>query len=77
MYFYVEDKEIVKEPKPGRQYVAWYGRGSMSSPHGYAHVDMINGEQVEIRAMDEAKLTRFLRTAYSRAPYIKAKEIVE
>lgn len=77
MFFYVDTKEIVKDPKEGKQYVAWYNRSSMNSPEGYAHVDVINGEEVQIRSMDEETLVRFLRSAYSRAPYIKPKEINE
>ena len=77
MYFYVDTKEVLKEPKLGKQYVAWYNRASINSPNGYAHVDLINGEEVQLRAMDETSLVRFLKVAYSRAPYIKSKEIIE
>ena len=77
MFYYVDTKEVLKDPKLGKQYVAWYNRGSINSPGGYAHVDVINGEEVQIRSMDEEILVRFLRTAYSRAPYIKAMKIVE
>ena len=77
MYFYVDTKEVVKEPKVGEQFVAWYGRASMNSPDGYPHVDVINGEEVEIRSFDKDALEKFLRVAYYRAPYIKARPITE
>lgn len=77
MFFYVDSREMLKKPKAGKQYVAWYGKSSMTSPMGYAFRDVINGEEVELRSMEEGKLERFIRTAYNRAPYIKAKEITE
>lgn len=77
MFFYVDTNERVKEPKLGKQYVAWYTKGSISSPQGYPHVDVINGEEVQIRSFDEDKLTRWLRNVYQRAPYIKAMQVIE
>lgn len=77
MYFYVDDKEIVKEPRPGRQFVAWYNRRSQNNPTGYPHVDQIKGELVQLRAMEEEVLDKFLKGLYHRAPYIKPKEIFE
>lgn len=76
-FFYVDTREVLREPKPGRQFVAWYGRGSMTYPEGYPYVDVINSEEVQIRSMDEEILTKWLRSVYQRAPYIKAKLIVE
>jgi len=77
MYFYCDTKEVVKVPKNGKQYVAWYNRRSQNNPDGYAHVDHIKGELCQIRSMDEEFLAKFLRDLYSRAPYIKPREIFE
>lgn len=77
MYFYVDTREVLKVPKTGKQYIAWYNRGSINNPNGYAHVDVINGEEVQIRSIDEEALVRFIKVAYSRAPYIKVREIIE
>jgi len=77
MVFYVDTREMLKAPKLGKQYIAWYNRSSINSPDGYPHVDVINGEEVQIRSMDEEILVRFLKNAYSRSPYVKAKEIME
>jgi len=77
MFYYVDSREVLRVPKVGKQYVAWYNRGSMNSPNGYPHVDVINGEEVQIRSMEEEPLVRFLRNAYSRAPYIKARVVIE
>lgn len=77
MYFYVDTREMLKKPKVGKQYIAWFNQSTMNSPDGYAHVDHINGEECQIRSMTEPELTRFLKSAYQRAPYIKCKEIFE
>jgi len=77
MFFYVDTNERLSKPKYGKQFVAWYVRGSATYPGGYPHVDVINGEEVQIRSFDKDKLDRWLRNVYQRAPYIKAMEIVE
>ena len=77
MFYYVDTKETLKDPLPGKQFVAWYNRGSINNPGGYPHVDVINGEEVEIRSFDEVAMARFLKVAYARAPYIKVKQIFE
>jgi hypothetical protein len=77
MIYYVDSKEMVDKPKPGRQFIAWYYRGSINNPSGIPHVDVINGQEVQLRSLDEEALQTFLSTAYSRAPYIKVTTIFE
>ncbi len=75
--FYVDSKEIVVSPKAGEQFVAWYNRSSQNNPGGIPHVDVINGQQVQLRAFDSAILEKFIRTAYARTAYIKVVPIFE
>ena len=77
MIFYVDTKEVVDVPKPGEQFIAWFSGSSQNNPGGRPHVDVINGNEVELRAFDEGKLEKFVRTAYSRAPYIRVVPIFE
>lgn len=75
--FYVDSKKVVDSPIPGEQFVAWYNRSSMNSPGGCPHVDVINGQLVQLRAFDDAVLEKFIRTAYARTAYIKVVPIFE
>jgi hypothetical protein len=76
-YWYVDTQELLDVPKDGPQFVAWLNRGSINNPHGAPHVDVINGKEVQIRAMTLAPLEKFVKNLYARAPYIKTREIVE
>lgn len=77
MIYYVDSKEMVGTPKPGHQFIAWYNRGSINNPSGVPHVDVINGQEVQLRSLDEEALKSFLENAYARAPYIKVTTIFE
>lgn len=77
MYYYVDTGEVIRAPKKGVQYTAWYNRSTKNNPGGYEHVDIINGKEVCIRATTEDALMVWLKRAYQRAPYIKIKQITE
>lgn len=77
MIYYVDSREVVKTPKEGRQFIAWFNRSSQNSPGGTPHVDIINGEEVQLRSFDRSALEKFLKMAYKRAPYIKVMEVFE
>ena len=77
MIYYVDSKEVLSEPKEGRQFIAWFNRSSQNNPGGVPHVDVINGEEVQLRSFDRDILEKFIRTAYERAPYIKVTEVFE
>lgn len=76
-YWYVDSKELLDVPKDGEQYVAWLNRGSINNPHGAPHVDVINGQECQIRAMTLEPLEKFVKNLYARAPYIKTRQIFE
>lgn len=76
-YYYVDTMDIRDYPIEGPQWTAWYMGGSQNNPGGREFSDVIRGQECLIRAMAEDTLQRFLKTAYSRAPYIKPRMIVE
>ena len=75
--FYVDTKEVVTTPKSGEQFVIWFTGGSQNNPGGKPHVDVINGQTVQLRALDRSELEKFIRVAYSRAGYLKVEPIFE
>ena len=75
--YYVDSKEMVGKPKPGHQFIAWLYRGSINNPSGVPHVDVINGQEVQLRSLDEEALEAFIKMTYARAPYIKVTTIFE
>ena len=77
MYYYVDTMELCKEPKDGVQWTAWFVGSSQNNPGGSEHKDVIKGVEACIRAMSEAALVAFLKNAYSRAPFIKTRQITE
>ena len=77
MFFYVDTREMRKAPKEGVQFVAWYVKGSMTRPEGYPHIDVINGEEVQIRSMSFEKLEAFLKLAFKNQPWIKPRQVIE
>ncbi len=77
MIFYVDTKEVVAAPKLGEQFVAWFTGSSQNNPGGKPHIDVINGQQVQLRAFDRDELEKFLRVAYSRAGYLRVEPIFE
>lgn len=77
MYFYVDSREMKKEPKKGIQWVAWYNRSTQNNKLGVPHVEIIMGEECQLRAMTEEALESFLRNAYARQPFIKPMMVTE
>lgn len=77
MFFYVDSKEMRNKPKKGVQWVAWFNRSSANNRQGVPHVEIIQGEECQLRAMSEGALEHFLRTTYNRQPHIKPVLIVE
>ena len=77
MYWYVDTKEMLEEPKKGHQWCAWYVGSSQNNPGGREFTDVIRGEEAGIRAMTEEALEAFLKMAYHRAPFVKPREIIE
>lgn len=77
MYFYVDTKEMLKAPKKGEQFVAWYHRSTQNNKLGVPHVEIINSEECQLRATTEEALEAFLRNAYHRQPFIKPAKVVE
>jgi hypothetical protein len=77
MYYYVDTQEMLQKPKEGPQWTVWYIGSSMKNPGGSEFSDVIKGNEVRVRAMTEEALTKFLKNAYKRAPYLRAYEITE
>ena len=77
MFFYVDTREMLSKPKKGKQFIVWYSGGSINYPEGYPFIDTLNGEDCQLRSMDKGMLERFVRMAYSRAPYLKVTEFIE
>ncbi len=77
MYFYVDTKEMLSDPKPGVQWTAWYIGRSQNNPGGSEFTDVIKGSEVRIRSMVEVDLVKFLKNAYKRAPWLRAYEVTE
>lgn len=77
MYFYVDSKEMKKEPKKGVQWVAWFNRSSANNRKGVPHVEIIMGNECQLRAMTEEALVKFLRSTYARQPHIKPMMVTE
>jgi len=77
MYFYVDTKEMKKEPKSGMQWVAWFNRSTQNNREGVPHVEVIMGEECQLRAMTEEALETFLRNTYARQPHIKPRMVTE
>ena len=77
MIFYVDTKEVVAVPKLGEQFIVWFTGSSQNNPGGKPHIDVINGQQVQLRAFDRSELEKFIRVAYSRAGYLKVEPIFE
>jgi hypothetical protein len=76
-YFYVDTQEKRAYPKEGPQWTAWYMGGTQNNPGGREFTDVIRGDECILRAMTEENMVSFLKMAYSRAPYIKPRHIVE
>ena len=77
MFFYVDTKEMRETPKKGVQWVAWFNRSSANNRQGVPHVEVIQGEECQLRALSEEALAEFLKTTYHRQPHIKPVLIVE
>ncbi len=77
MIFYVDTQEVVAAPRTGAQFVVWFTGSSQNNPGGKPHIDVINGQQVQLRAVDRTELEKFIRVAYSRAGYLKVEPIFE
>lgn len=77
MYFYVDTREFLTEPKEGIQWCAWFVGSSQNNPGGCEHKDVIRGRETHIRSMTQEALVAFLKNAYSRAPFVKARQITE
>jgi hypothetical protein len=73
MYFYVDTHDMCNEPKDGVQWTAWVS----IQGKGREFTDIIKGEECKLRAMSEEALIKFIRSAYSRAPWLKAEQITE
>jgi hypothetical protein len=76
-FFYVDTKEILGTPKSGEQFIVWFTGSSQNNPGGKPHIDVINGCQVQLRALDRSELEKFIRIAYSRAGYLRVEPIFE
>ncbi len=77
MYFYVDTHEMCREPKEGEQWTAWFIGSSQNNRKGREFTDIIQGEEVSLRAMTEEALVSFLKNAYSRAPWLRAYRVTE
>jgi hypothetical protein len=77
MYYYVDTREMLNEPKDGPQWTTWFIGSSQNNPSGSEFSDVINGNEVRIRAMTEKALDKFLKSAYSRAPFLRSREVAE
>jgi hypothetical protein len=75
-YYYVDTGELREFPREGPQWTAWYVGSSMNNPSGREFIDVIKGQECVMRAMTEKVLADFLKSAYSRAPYVKPRPIV-
>ena len=75
--FYVDTKEVVTAPKSGEQFIVWFTGSSQNNPGGKPHIDVINGQQVQLRSLNRSELEKFIRIAYSRAGYLKVEPVFE
>ena len=72
-YMYVDEKpyEIVEVPKAGQQYKLWYNKKTRSNPMGQEFREVINGQEVHVRAFSKEKLEAFRVQVFTRVLPLK------